>query len=451
MCPADGSEAALTLPTEVVTGGGVEVGVPDTSDRVPTFAALRERNYRLYFTGQMISNTGTWMQRIAQDWLVLELTGSPLAVGITTALQFLPVSLFGLLGGLVIDRYPKRSILVVTQAVMGLLAGVLAALTLGGIVSVWDVYVIAFALGMVTVVDNPTRQVFVNEMVPAHLVRNAVSLNTATFQLARLVGPAAAGMLIAATGSGLAFAINALSYAATIVALLAMRTDLLRKLPRAPHEPGQLREGLRYVAARPHIVWIIVMVFFIGTFGYNFAVFLSAYAKNVFDAGANVYGLLNTAVAIGSVSGAVLAARRATVRLGFLFAVAAAFSALMIAAGITPWLPAFMGVLAVCGVASTSFSTTANASVQLASDPEVRGRVMSLYMMVFMGGTPIGGPIAGALTDELGAPAGMIICGTICLAATIACAALAAHQSGARLHLDLRRLRADRHLVQVRH
>ena len=451
MCPADGSEAALTLPTEVVTGGGVEVGVPDTSDRVPTFAALRERNYRLYFTGQMISNTGTWMQRIAQDWLVLELTGSPLAVGITTALQFLPVSLFGLLGGLVIDRYPKRSILVVTQAVMGLLAGVLAALTLSGIVTVWDVYLVAFALGMVTVVDNPTRQVFVNEMVPAHLVRNAVSLNTATFQLARLVGPAAAGVLIAATGSGLAFAINAMSYAATIVALLAMRTDLLRKLPRAPHEPGQLREGLRYVAARPHIVWIIVMVFFIGTFGYNFAVFLSAYAKNVFDAGANVYGLLNTAVAIGSVSGAVLAARRATVRLGFLFAVAAAFSALMIAAGITPWLLAFMGVLAVCGVASTSFSTTANASVQLASDPEVRGRVMSLYMMVFMGGTPIGGPIAGALTDELGAPAGMIICGTICLAATIACAALAAHQSGARLHLDLRRLRADRHLVQVRH
>jgi len=450
-CLADGSEAALALPTEVVTDSGVEAGVPDTSDRVPTFAALRERNYRLYFTGQMISNTGTWMQRIAQDWLVLELTGSPLAVGITTALQFLPVSLFGLLGGLVIDRYPKRSILVVTQAVMGLLAGVLAALTLSGIVTVWDVYLIAFALGMVTVVDNPTRQVFVNEMVPAHLVRNAVSLNTATFQLARLVGPAAAGVLIAATGSGLAFAINALSYAATIVALLAMRTDLLRKLPRAPHEPGQLREGLRYVAARPHIVWIIVMVFFIGTFGYNFAVFLSAYAKNVFDAGANVYGLLNTAVAIGSVSGAVLAARRATVRLGFLFAVAAAFSALMIAAGITPWLPAFMGVLAVCGVASTSFSTTANASVQLASDPEVRGRVMSLYMMVFMGGTPIGGPIAGALTDELGAPAGMIICGTICLAATIACAALAAHQSGARLHLDLRRLRADRHLVQVRH
>lgn len=447
-CPADGSGEEMTPPANVVTDGDVGAGVPDTSTRVPIFSALRERNYRLYFTGQMISNTGTWMQRIAQDWLVLELTGSPLAVGITTALQFLPVLLFGLLGGLVIDRYPKRSILVVTQSVMGLLAATLAALTLSGIVTVWHVYLIAFALGMVTVVDNPTRQVFVNEMVPAHLVRNAVSLNTGTFQLARLAGPALAGVMIAATGSGWAFAINALSYAATIVALLAMRADLLRRLPRAPGEPGQLREGLRYVAVRPHILWIIVMVFFIGTFGYNFAVFLSAYAKNVFDSGASTYGLLNTAVAIGSVSGAVLAARRATVRLGFVFAVAAAFSALMIVLGFTPWILAFMGVLAVCGLASTSFSTTANASVQLASDAQVRGRVMSLYMMVFMGGTPIGGPIAGALTDELGAPAGMIICGSICLAATIACATLAAHQSGVRLRLDLRRPRTDRHLVR---
>ena len=423
--------------------------VPDESARVPIFSALRERNYRLYFTGQMISNTGTWMQRIAQDWLVLELTNSPLAVGITTALQFLPVLLFGLLGGLIIDRYPKRSILVITQALMGLLAAALAALTLSGVVVVWHVYLIAFALGMVTVVDNPTRQVFVNEMVPARLVRNAVGLNVSTFQLARLVGPAVAGMLIAATGSGWAFAINALSYAATIVALLAMRADLLRKLPRAPREPGQLREGLRYVAARPHILWIIVTVFFIGTFGYNFSVFLSAYAKDVFDSGASAYGLLNTALGIGSVSGAVLAARRTGTRLSFLFVVAAAFSALMIVLGFTPTMLAFMAVLVVCGLASTSFSATANASVQLASDPQVRGRVMSLYMMVFMGGTPIGGPIAGALTDTLGAPAAMIICGAICLAATLACAALAAHQVGVRLHLDLR-TRASRHLALVR-
>ncbi len=403
---------------------------------MPVFAALKERNYRLYFTGQVISNTGTWMQRIAQDWLVLKLTNSPFDVGITTALQFLPVLLFGALGGLIIDRFPKRAILIVTQAVMGLLGAALAVLTLTGIVAVWHVYLIAFLLGMVTVVDNPTRQVFVGEMVPAHLMRNAVSLNTATFQLARLVGPAVAGILIAATGSGWAFAINALSFAATIGALLAMRKDLLHPLARASRERGQLREGLRYVASQPRILWILVMVFFIGTFGYNFSVFLSAYAKNTFDSGASVYGLLNTALAIGSLAGAVLAARRSTVRLGFLFAVAGAFSGLMIVLGLTPWLPAFMGVLVICGLASTSFSTTANASVQLASDPQVRGRVMSLYVMVFMGGTPLGGPVSGWLTDSLGAPAAIMICGGICVAATIGCAALAARQTGRQPHLS---------------
>lgn len=404
------------------------------SDRVPIFSALRIRNYRLYFIGQVISNTGTWMQRIAQDWLVLQLTNSPLAVGITTALQFLPLLLFGLLGGLVIDRFSKRSILVVTQAIMGILAAALAALVFSGVVAVWQIYLIAFLLGMVTVVDNPTRQVFVNEMVPERLVRNAVSLNTGTFQLARLVGPAAAGLLIAATGSGWAFAINAASYAATIVALLAMRRDLLRKLPGAPRERGMLREGLKYVAVRPHILWTLVAVFFIGTFGYNFSVFLSAYAKNVFHSGADLYGFLNTAVALGSLLGAVLAARRASVRLGFLFAVAAAFSASMIAMGFVPWLFAFMAVLVVCGVASTSFSTTANASVQLASDSRFRGRVMALYIMVFMGGTPIGGPIAGLITDKLGAPDAMIICGGICLVASVACGVLAARQVGSRRH-----------------
>ncbi|MGH3495050.1 MAG: MFS transporter, partial [Sciscionella sp.] len=386
----------------------------------------------------------------AQDWLVLQLTNSPLDVGITTALQFLPILLFGLLGGLVIDRYPKRTILLVTQAIMGLLAATLAALTLTGVITVWHIYLIAFTLGMVTVVDNPTRQVFVNELVPANLVRNAVSLNTATFQLARLVGPAVAGLLIAATGSGWAFAINALSFAATIGALLAMRTDLLGKLPHASRHSGQLREGLRYVMARPHILWTIVLVFFIGTFGYNFSVYLSAYAKNVFDSGADIYGLLNTALALGSISGAILAARRATVRLRFLFGVAAAFSASMVALGFTPSMLAFMGVLVLCGLASTSFSTTANASVQLASDARVRGRVMSLYVMVFMGGTPIGGPIAGAITDKLGAPTAMITGGAICLAATIGCAALAARQTGTRLPTSLH-AHADQRPVLLHH
>lgn len=419
-----------------VRRGRKRADVP-ASDRVPMLSALRVRNYRLYFTGQLISNAGTWMQRIAQDWLVLQLTNSPLAVGITTALQFLPLLLFGLLGGLVIDRFSKRSILIVTQAIMGALAAALAVVVLTGVVAVWQIYLIAFLLGVVTVVDNPTRQVFVNEMVPERLVRNAVSLNTGTFQLARLVGPAVAGLMIAATGSGWAFVINAASYGATIVALLAMRTDQLRKLPGAPRERGQLREGLRYVRARPQILWPIVAVFFIGTFGYNFSVFLSAYAKNVFHSGADLYGLLNTAVALGSLLGALLAARRASVRLGFLFAVAAAFSASMIAMGFVPWLFGFMAVLVACGVASTSFSSTANASVQLASDHRFRGRVMALYMVVFMGGTPIGGPIAGLITDKLGAPAAMVICGGVCLVASVACGVLSVRHTRSARHREL--------------
>lgn len=419
-----------------------------SAEQVSTFAALRLRNYRLYFSGQVVSNSGTWMQRIAQDWLVLQITNSPFAVGITTALQFLPMLLFGLFGGLIADRYPKRTILVITQTVMALLALALALLTLTGNVEVWHIYAVAFGLGMVTVVDNPTRQVFVNEMVPASLLRNAVSLNTGSFQIARMVGPAVAGVMISAVGTGWAFAFNAASYLATIAALLAMNAAELQRLPSAPRQRGQLREGLRYVMARPHILWIIVLVFFIGTFGYNFAIFLSAYAKNVFDSGADVYGLLNTALAVGSVVGALLAARRATVRLAFLFAASGGFAVMLVVLGLVPWLIPFIVLLVLTGLLNITFNTTANATIQLSTDAAVRGRVMSLYMLVFMGGTPVGGPLVGAITDAWGAPVAIALCGAVCLAATIACAALAARQAGVRLRLDLHP-RAERHLILV--
>ena len=415
---------------------------------ISTFAALRLRNYRLYFSGQIVSNSGTWMQRIAQDWLVLEITNSPLAVGITTALQFLPMLLFGLFGGLLADRYPKRRLLLLTQSVMGLLALALAVLTLSGQIQVWHIYAVAFGLGLVTVVDNPTRQVFVNEMVPARLVRNAVSLNSGTFQIARMVGPAVAGVLISAVGSGWAFAINAASFLATIGALLAMDAAQLQRIPRAAREKGQLREGLRYVRARPHIMWLIVLVFFIGTFGYNFAIILSAYAKDVFHSNADVYGLLNTAMAVGSVIGALLAARRVTVRLSFLFAAAGGFSVMLVVLGAVPWLIPFTALLVLAGLLSITFNTTANASIQLSTDAAVRGRVMSLYMLVFMGGTPVGGPLVGAITDAWGAPVAIIICGVVCVIATAACAALAARQAGITLRVNLHR-GVDRHLLLV--
>ena len=313
---------ASSTPSAVPVGGRAGRHRP-AEQRTSTFAALRVRNYRLFFAGQVVSNTGTWMQRIAQDWLVLQITNSPLAVGITTALQFLPMLLFGLWGGLLVDRYPKRRLLLITQSVMGALAALLAILTITGAVQVWQVYLIALGLGFATVVDNPARQTFVNEMVPKNLVRNAVGLNSGNFQLARMLGPAVAGVLISLVGIGAAFALNALSFVAVITALLLMRTKELQRMPLAPRGPGQLREGLRYVRRTPALLWPIVLVFFVGTFGYNFAIILSAYTKDVFDSGAEIYGLLNTAMAAGSVVGALVAARRTNATLAVLFAAAA--------------------------------------------------------------------------------------------------------------------------------
>ena len=397
-----------------------------------TFAALKVRNYRLFFAGQVVSNTGTWMQRIAQDWLVLQITNSPLAVGITTALQFLPMLLFGLWGGLLVDRYPKRLLLMITQSVMGVLAVILAVLTLAGTVQVWQVYLIALGLGLATVVDNPARQTFVNEMVPKNLVRNAVGLNSGNFQLARMLGPAVAGVLISAVGIGWAFALNALSFVAVLVALGLMRSRELIRMPLAPRGPGQLREGLQYVRRTPALLWPIVLVFFVGTFGYNFAIILSAYTKDIFNSGADVYGLLNTVMAAGSVAGALVAARRTTATLSVLFLSAAGVGLGLILLGLTPWFIPFVALLVLVGFISVTFNTLGNSSVQLASSPELRGRVMSLYMLVFMGGTPLGSLLVGWITEAWGAPMALVISGGVCIVAAGVAAVLAARSAGSR-------------------
>ena len=421
--------------TEQSTAHGSQPAEP--TGHTSTFAALRIRNYRLFFAGQVVSNTGTWMQRIAQDWLVLQITNSPLAVGITTALQFLPMLLFGLWGGLLVDRYPKRRLLLITQTAMGLLAVVLAALTLTGAVQVWQVYLIALGLGIATVVDNPARQTFVNEMVPKHLVRNAVGLNSGNFQLARMLGPAVAGVLISAVGIGWAFALNALSFVAVVVALALMRTSELRVTQLAPRGPGQLREGLDYVRRTPALLWPIVLVFFVGTFGYNFAIILSAYTKDVFNSGADVYGLLNTMMAAGSVVGALFAARRTTATLSVLFLAAAGVGVGLVLLGLTPWFIPFVGLLVLIGFVSVTFNTLGNSSVQLASSPELRGRVMSLYMLVFMGGTPVGSLVVGWITEQWGAPIALVISGGVCIAAAGVAAVLAARSAGISVQLNL--------------
>ncbi|MCZ4101500.1 MFS transporter [Streptomyces sp. H39-C1] len=412
---------------------------PDTTTKRGMFSSLKVRNYRLFATGAVVSNTGTWMSRIAQDWLVLSITGSSFAVGITTALQFLPMLLFGLFGGVIADRYPKRQILLCTQAALGGLGLLLAALTLSGHVQVWHVYVIAFALGMVTVVDNPARQTFVVEMVGPGEIRNAVSLNSANFQAARLIGPAVAGVLITAVGSGWAFLLNGLSFLAPLAGLLMMRTAELHKVERVPRGKGQLREGLHYVAGRPELIWPIVLVGFIGTFGFNFPIILTGFVNHVYHSGASTYGLLNTIIALGSLGGALLAARRGRTRLRLLVAAAFAFGALEVVAAVAPSFWMFALLLLPIGVFGMTFNTSANASVQLASDPAMRGRVMSLYMMVFVGGTPIGGPVVGWVTDTYGARVGFLSGGLVAALAAVGVGLVLARVGGLRLKVDLHR------------
>jgi MFS family permease len=427
------------------TGPGADSApAPATPDSQPTpksakpakssmFSSLKVRNYRLFFMGQVVSNTGTWMQRIAQDWLVLTLTGSSAAVGITTALQFLPMLLFGLYGGVLVDRLPKRRTLLVTQTSMGVTGLALAVLTLTGQVEIWHVYVAAFAMGLATVVDNPARQSFVSEMVGPEQLQNAVSLNSANFQSARLIGPAVAGLMITGVGTGWAFLFNGLSFVAPITGLLLMRARELHAVERAPKSKGQLREGLRYVAGRPDLIWPIVLVGFVGTFAFNFPVYLSAFADDVFHAGAGSYSLFNTLMAVGSVTGALLAARRGTARLRVLSAAAVIFGTIEIVAAVTPSLWMFSLLMIPLGLFGMTVNVTANTTIQMSTDPAMRGRVMALYMMVFLGGSPVGAPIVGWITDAYGARVGLAVGGAIAAMAAAVIGVILARVGGLRL------------------
>ncbi|MCX5132487.1 MFS transporter [Streptomyces sp. NBC_00340] len=461
--PAPVEDPAQAAPTTPSAAAGTAPATAGPSPRTPRpssmFSSLKVRNYRLFFLGQVVSNTGTWMQRIAQDWLVLSLTGSSAAVGITTALQFLPMLLFGLYGGVLVDRLPKRPTLLVTQAAMALTGLALAFLTLSGHVQVWHVYLAAFAVGLATVVDNPARQSFVSEMVGPGQLQNAVSLNSANFQSARLVGPAVAGLLITGVGTGWAFLLNGLSFVAPIAGLLLMRARELHVVQRTPRGKGQLREGLRYVAGRPDLIWPIVLVGFIGTFGFNFPVWLSAYADDTFHAGAGAYSLFNTLMALGSLAGALLAARRGTARLRVLIAAAIAFGALEVVAATAPSLWLFALLMVPIGIAGLTVNVTANTSVQMATDPAMRGRVMALFMMVFMGGSPLGAPLVGWVTDAYGPRIGFALGGLVSMAAATTIGLVLARLGGLRVSLGwhrgaprvrfVPRTRTEEHLATV--
>jgi len=408
-----------------------------------TFRSLRNRNYRLFAGGQVVSLSGTWGQRVAQDWLVLDLSGSSgLALGITTGLQFLPVLLFGLYGGVLADRYDKRRLLLGAQAAMAVLALVLAVLDLTGSVQLWHVYALAFGLGVASAVDTPVRQAFVSEMVGPDDLPNAVSLNSATFNSARIVGPAAAGVAIAAVGTGWVFAANALSYVAVLAGLQAMRRSELHPVRRLPRARGQLREGLAYVRARPDLLVPIVLVLMVGTFGLNFQITLALVVREVFDRGAGAYGLLSAFLAAGSLLGALASARRQGVpRQRTLFLAVLAFGLLEVAVGLAPSYEVMALLLLPTGAAVLTFTTTANSLVQLGSAPEVRGRVMALYILVFLGGTPVGAPLIGALAEAYG-PRSSIVLGGIVTALSGLVAAL--------VMTRVRSLRVEAHVLRRR-
>jgi MFS family permease len=385
-------------------------------------SAFKIRNYRYFLTGQLLSSTGLWMQRIAQDWVVLTLTNSPTAVGVTTALQFLPTALFGLVGGAMADRHSKRHVLLVTQTLMGLMSGLLAVLTIGSSVTVWEVYVIAFAFGTAAAFDMPTRQAFVNELVGVAQLRSAISLNSAVFQLGALIGPAISGALIEAVGPGWSFAVNAISYLGPILAILLMRASELSPMPaRQNSEPTrqQIRAGLQYVRSRPEIMWLTVLAGVFGMFISSLPVTNAALARGEFHRGAGGYGLLSSVVAVGSIAGAVFAASRGRVRLRGTLSAGFAMAGLYILASVAPGLWGYAIVAAGIGVATMTLITSTNSTVQLASADAMRGRVMGLYMLVFVGSGAIGGPLIGAL-DQLFSPRiGLLAGGVIPGAATL--------------------------------
>lgn len=382
-------------------------------------AALAVPNFRLYLAGQAVSLPGTWMQVVAQSWLVLQLTGSGTLLGLVAAAQFLPVLLLGAYGGLVADRVGKRRLLLATQAALGLLALTLGLLTVTRVVALWMVFALAVALGVVNAVDQPARQTFVPEMVGRDLVQNAVSLNSVLTNAARAIGPAAAGLLIATSGVGVCFLVNAASFAAVLAALAAIRTGALHPAPPAGREKGQLRQGLRYVRGTPGLLVPLLMMALVGTLAYEFQVALPLLARVSLHGGAGTYGFLTAAMGAGAVAGGLVVAGLA--RTGLLpFTVSAGgFAVAILAAALVPSLPGELAALAVVGFFSTAFMATGNTTLQLTADPQFRGRVMSLWSVTFTGSTPVGGPVVGVIADDLGPRFGLGIGALACVAATV--------------------------------
>ncbi len=390
-----------------------------------TFSSLANANYRKFFIGQSTSLVGTWMQMTAQSWLVLVLTHSATAIGVVVALQTLPVLVLGPYGGVIADRVDKRRFLIVLQLLMAVQAAVLGTLALRHEVTYLDVCVLAVVLGLNNSFENPSRQAFMLEMVGPDDLRNAVSLNSTMNNAARAVGPALAGVLIAAVGEGWCFVLNAVSFVAVVGSLVAMETASLSPSPPAPRERGQLRAGLRYVARTPGLLFPLVMMGLVGTFAYEFQVTLPVVAASVFHGGSRVYGLLVTSMGVGAVVGGLVSATRGRVGIRPMMLASSIFGVVLVFASMAPLLALEFVALAMVGFASVSFLSMANSTLQLTSEPAMRGRVMALWAVAFMGSTPIGGPVIGLITSHWGARVGLGVGAVSCfVAASIGLAVL---------------------------
>lgn len=398
------------------------------------FRSLSVRNYRIYAAGAIVSNVGTWMHRVAQDWLVLTLTGDGSTLGLVTGLQFLPALLLSPLAGAVADRWPKRRILQWTQVAMAVPSAVLGVLAVTGAVRTWHVLVLAFVFGIATAVDAPARQSFAIELVGRPDLANAIGLNSASMHSARLAGPALAGLLIARLGNGAestgwVILVNAASYVTTLIALFLIDPRALRGVAPTGHQPRAVRDGFRYIGSRPDLTFLILCALVVGVFGQGFQMLLALMVTDEFGRGAGAFGLVATLAAVGSLTGALGIARSSRPRLRFVAIAGLVFGLLEIAAGLMPTFSTFAAVLPALGLAVMTMITAANVSTQLTSEPQMRGRVAACFFMVLMGGAPIGAPALGWFAEQAGPRSAMVLAGALtCAAVVAACAMLARHR-----------------------
>lgn len=386
-----------------------------------TFASLKIRNYRLYMTGQAISTTGTWMQNIAMSWLVLKMTGSGTALGVVIALQFLPLLLLGPWGGVIVDRFPKRRILYITQSVQGVVSILIAILVFTNSATLWEIYALALILGIVNIVDNPTRQTFIPEMVGEEHLMNAISINSIQINLTRVLGPTVAAIIIASFGLAACFFLNGLSFIAVLIALSMMDSGELKTKPPVPRARGQLQEGFRYIKSKPEILYTLIMVAIIGTFAYEFSVSLPLLAEFTFHGDAKTFAMLTAALGIGSMMGGAYTAHRKKTSLKILAKSGLFFGLSMIVFSLMPTFTLALIAMLFVGFFSINFLSLANVIMQVESSPEMRGRVMSLWAVAYLGSTPIGGPIIGFVGEHIGPRSSLALGGISAIVAAFIC------------------------------